>query len=199
MNQALAQLKAQGWTHRRIASALGVTHNAVDGWSQGKRRMLPKYEEALSAVLAAVEASEPLPQPPPNGRTAHKDLIERLDYRIQTGPGCWLWTGALTIDGYGSVYFSPEKKGLMAHRVVYELLRGPIPDGLQIDHLCRNTRCVNPDHLEPVTQRVNVRRGHKLPDDCGHDPALREVRSGRSRCPICLRATARRASQRRAS
>lgn len=75
---------------------------------------------------------------------------------------CWLWTGKM--DGkrqYGA--FRYKRDGAVhykiAHRLAYELLIGPIPEGLVIDHLCRNGRCVNPDHLEPVTNRVNLRRG----------------------------------------
>lgn len=70
--------------------------------------------------------------------------------------GCWNWTGGTT-KGYGS-FTHPGRKKCYAHRYSWELHRGTIPDGLVIDHLCRNTRCVNPDHLEPVTQQENVRR-----------------------------------------
>lgn len=74
------------------------------------------------------------------------------------GDGCWLWTGA-TNRGYGA--FTPVAPGpqLKAHRYAYELEVGPIPDGLQIDHLCRTPLCVNPAHMEPVTSRVNTLRG----------------------------------------
>lgn len=73
--------------------------------------------------------------------------------------GCWLWKGATNGDGrYGMV--GGRGKGLeQAHRVAYEMAHGAIPDGLVIDHLCRTTLCVNPDHLEPVTQAENIMRG----------------------------------------
>jgi hypothetical protein len=72
--------------------------------------------------------------------------------------GCWEWTGAPNPNGYG--YATAGSKRPLAHRLVYELLVGPIPDGLQLDHLCRNRLCVNPDHLEPVTAHVNLHRGY---------------------------------------
>src|ERR1043166_7685871 len=72
--------------------------------------------------------------------------------------GCWLWTGAIkTVTGYG--YIWTDKRVASAHRAAYESLVGPIPDGLQIDHRCRIRCCVNPAHLEPVTNVENQRRG----------------------------------------
>src|SRR5690349_8419011 len=70
---------------------------------------------------------------------------------------CWVWSRARDHAGYGGVYCDGHIVG--AHRWVYQQLVGPIPDGLHLDHLCRNPSCVNPDHLEPVTVAENVRRG----------------------------------------
>lgn len=70
---------------------------------------------------------------------------------------CWLWKASTTTLGYGQVQF--EGRLRRAHRVVFETLVGPIPPGLQLDHLCRNPGCVNPAHLEPVTPRENTLRG----------------------------------------
>lgn len=70
--------------------------------------------------------------------------------------GCWNWQGYIS-HGYG-VYYEGDV-GRRAHRVYYERYIGPIPDGYVIDHLCRNRRCCNPAHLEPVTSRENIRRG----------------------------------------
>ena len=103
-----------------------------------------------------------------------EDLPARLAKKIKIdGKGCWLWTGRTTKNGYGlanhEVAFDPYYlngrlmggRKTVSHRIVYEILVGPIPDGLQIDHLCRATSCCNPAHLEPVTASVNMfRRWH---------------------------------------
>ena len=70
---------------------------------------------------------------------------------------CWQWKGGTTGRGYGSFWDGARYTG--AHRIAYSFAKGPIPEGLQIDHLCRNKLCVNPAHLEAVTQKVNVLRG----------------------------------------
>ena len=73
---------------------------------------------------------------------------------------CWIWRGAVTDVGYGSFHVrDPRPRRVGAHRFAYEALLGPIAPGLQLDHLCRNSRCVNPAHLEPVTALENMRRG----------------------------------------
>ncbi len=71
--------------------------------------------------------------------------------------GCWLWDGATTGGGYGNLKYGGRYRP--AHRVAYEALVGEVPLGLDLDHLCRVRCCVNPDHLEAVTRRENLRRG----------------------------------------
>lgn len=85
-----------------------------------------------------------------------KDLI-RFWIKVEKTGSCWEWTSVKTHDGYGQ--FSIKGKKKYSHRVSYELFKGDIPEGLQLDHLCRNRSCVNPDHLEPVTQQENMMRG----------------------------------------
>jgi hypothetical protein len=84
--------------------------------------------------------------------------LERFHTHYNVTPsGCWEWSKALNHGGYGTFAYGGRRMG--AHRAAWELLRGPIPAGLDVDHLCRNRRCVNPDHLEPVTRSVNLARG----------------------------------------
>lgn len=84
---------------------------------------------------------------------------ERFWDKVEKGNSCWLWIGKRMPNGYAR--FKVGGCGIYAHRFAYELLVGPIPEGLQIDHLCRVRHCVNPRHLEPVTQRENKNRGLK--------------------------------------
>lgn len=100
---------------------------------------------------------------------APQPLWDRLSRYIDVGD-CWIWTGARR-HGYG--VFEQHGKTRPTHRVVYESLVGPIPDGLQLDHLCRTPSCVNPDHLEPVTGRVNTLRS----------PLGAGARARRTHCP----------------
>jgi len=87
-------------------------------------------------------------------------LIGRMIPRIvKHDNGCWEWTGALTTRGYGEIRCPDRRSPRAVHRLMYEMVIGRVPEGLVLDHLCRNRRCANPDHLEPVTNLVNIRRG----------------------------------------
>lgn len=90
-------------------------------------------------------------------RIVGDDVTRLSSYTEEVAGGCWLWTGNTDTCGYGRI----RVKGrlLSAHRLSYELHVGEIPSGMELDHLCRNPPCVNPDHLEPVTHEVNVQRG----------------------------------------
>lgn len=91
--------------------------------------------------------------------------------KVEKVDGCWLWRGCVSSNGYGIV--NRNKKNILVHRYSYSHYKGPIPEGLVIDHLCRNKLCVNPDHLEAVTIGENVLRG----------PSIVGKKRGRLACP----------------
>lgn len=123
---------------------------------------------------------------------------------VNSETGCWDCRIG-TSDGYGRFRFNGRMT--MAHRVAYEAYCGPIPDGFQIDHLCRNRRCINPAHLEVVTQQENIRRGiarcakiTHCPD--GHpysDDNTYRDKNGKRHCRQCNRAQAAAYRQRKAA
>ncbi len=130
------------------------------------------------------------------------NVIPRFLSKIEVTDSCWIWTGRIGAEPkpYGSFY--TDGKDIKAHRFAYELFIRKIPDGLTIDHLCRNHSCVNPSHLEAVTNRENILRGvsivakqaRKTHCKNGHPLiAGNLVRSVKHReCLICRRATAMR-------
>lgn len=125
--------------------------------------------------------------------------IPRFDEKVELDPktGCWEWQACRCSGGYGN--FRHKGRVVVAHRLAYETLVGPIPEGLDIDHLCRNRKCVNPHHLEPVTRRENILRGegqgakHARKTHCQHGHPLSgenlyiNPASGQRVCRECLR------------
>lgn len=123
-------------------------------------------------------------------------LWERIE--VDAATGCWTWVGTLNSNGYGRVQF--RGRVMAAHRAMWIRERGEIPPGLDLDHLCRNRRCTNPDHLEPVTREVNLRRGtntRATDTHCanGHlwadDNERRHQTDGSRVCATCMRLSAR--------
>lgn len=131
------------------------------------------------------------------------EFEERFWSKVDASASCWEWTASLAGKGYGK--YSVTKNGKTtypyAHRYAWESLVGPIPDGMDIDHLCKNIKCVNPDHLEPVSRRENLMRscgfvaknavkthcpqGHEFTEDNTY-VQTRDGYSGRS-CLTCRR------------
>ena len=126
-------------------------------------------------------------------------FLRALDkFNINPVTGCWVWTGAIQSNGYGRLW--DGKSSRYAHRVIYELFNGPIEEGLDIDHLCRNRSCVNPLHLDPVTRSENLRRGESgeniaaplrkkthCPRNHKYDEENTRVYRGRRHCRACAR------------
>ncbi|MFB8071098.1 HNH endonuclease signature motif containing protein [Streptomyces californicus] len=129
----------------------------------------------------------------------------KVEHDVHTPDRCWEWTASRTRGGYG--LFGLPGKTALAHRLAYELERGPIPAGLDLDHRCRNRVCVNPWHLEPVTERENALRGEGptalnarktvCPEGHPYDEYETEPNgSRRRRCSQCRRRAARVRQQR---
>lgn len=128
------------------------------------------------------------------------NLPARIVAKITFGE-CWEWTGAINGSGYGNAWLHGKVR--RAHRVVYEVLVGPIPAGLELDHLCRNRKCVRPEHLEPVSHKVNSLRSSspvagsgavtQCPKGHPYDAAnTKTTRDGARQCRICANDSSRR-------
>ena len=161
------------------------------------------------------------------GQFARVPVEERFWGYVEKTPTCWRWTGWLNPDGYGSIQESPTNgvrgKAIRVHRFAYELLVGPIPDGLDLDHTCHtedltclggstcpHRQCVNPDHLEPVTGKENNLRGRtfgaanlaKEACTAGHpfdEANTYTTPDGRRQCRLCNRERTRRYRERQAA
>ena len=145
----------------------------------------------------------------PLGSAPRPTPAERFESKIDKSGDCWEWLGTIYKTGYGQ--FKVKKKQYLAHRWSYEHYVGPIPEGLVIDHLCRNRSCVNPDHLEPVTNEENLYRGkgyrimNGMDDSCIHGHKYTPENTywapnGRHvRCRTCQREQERKRARKRAA
>lgn len=147
-------------------------------------------------------------------KVAQKPVRDDIWSRVDATGDCWQWTGDKSRSASGAYYGiistanGDRRTRTGAHRFVYELLVGPVPEGLQIDHLCRNTLCVNPDHLEPVSGTVNINRmpwnsyiknARKSRCKHGHEftPENTKVYAGRRQCATCIKRRERQTRDRR--
>ena len=113
--------------------------------------------------------------------------------RVDKSGECWVWLGPKAANGYGRVGFLGQWRA--AHRVSWEALHGPVPEGLELDHLCRVRECVNPGHLEPVTHAENMRRAAVLRTHCAKGHEFTETNTvtsaGYRQCRTCINAIKR--------
>lgn len=143
------------------------------------------------------------PWPGRSSRWAPQTLEDRIRNGVEvTESGCWEWRRSILAAGYGCIRV--DGKTRTTHSVAYEVFKGRVPEGLEIDHLCRNRACCNPDHMEAVTHSVNVRRGNgpKIKRAITHCPNGHEYTednlyrfSGRRACKTCAK---RRSAERKA-
>ncbi len=134
-----AEQYSSGRTQRELAQELGISKSGVS-------RLVKRGIPFLDAPVLTRDPARP--------------LIDRLMMRMrETSDGCWQWTGYVRNSGYAQ--FSYRGTNHLVHRLMYQMENGPIPDGLVIDHICRNRLCIRPEHLRAVTQSENVRCGQR--------------------------------------
>lgn len=171
-------LRAAGMTYKAIGRELGVSRERIRQLLTGPRAAVCAHCDGAMLIGPGLNTKYCSAECRRRGKFG--DL-----YEVDPESGCWNWRLRRANGRYGQV----ERDGVaqQAHRWMWELHKGPIPDGLEIDHLCRNTGCVNPDHLEPVTHAENVRRywaavrGYPLAP--GAVPPRDPARSGRALNP----------------
>lgn len=173
--ETVRRFKAERWTMKRFGQEFGVTEMSAFHWL--KREGIVRNR-------------------------IHGDDAARLrshQMRPEGDDGCWVFTGSRNVKGYGRIGIRRPGHGrsILAHRLAYELAKGPIPEGLEVDHLCRNRACVNPDHLEAVPHITNVRRGSRATSPTcirGHAFDLVRVKDGlvHRACSLCKSESRRR-------
>jgi len=131
--------------------------------------------------------------------------LERFMDKVEMQPnGCWLWRGAIGRSGGYGMFWLNGRMGT-AYRAARELFRGPVPPGLDLDHLCRVRACVHPDHIEPVTHRENLMRGegacarHARQTTCIRGHELQQRGNGQRMCRTCANEASRRHLERKAA
>ena len=146
-----------------------------------------------------------------NQHTGPADTRARFDARVEVGPECWEWRGVVAKSGYGVMSVKLDDGSWAqryAHRLSYEFHVGPIPEGATLDHLCMNTLCVRPEHLDPCSTQVNTRRSPRTltganirkthcPKGHPYSGANLYYDQGKRKCRECVRARNRAASRRR--
>ncbi len=178
----------------------------AEGW--GVTALARKYGVNRDSVYYVLNGDG---KPKPNGpkpRPRVDRFVEKFEKR--GADECWPWTGNLDRNGYGQFMLYRQGRSIVkyigAHRFSYEHFVGPIPKGLVIDHLCRNPACVNPSHLEPVTNGENIRRGFAVTlgplYPCGHprgseNSYYNRSKNGSPTCRTCAKERTRK--QRRAA
>lgn len=149
-----------------------TAHDAFVAERQRQRRIARRIEAAVLILILAAAAAVWFGYHPERAGHSSASLLAvgavstvrrrkgdpLTRYEVDAN-GCWIWLGRINGFGYGELKCGERR--LKAHRVSYEHHVGPIPEGLDLDHLCRVRPCVNPEHLEPVTRSENIRRGHR--------------------------------------
>ena len=137
--QAVVKAVEAGRTGADVGREFGIS----------RERVRQIYSQQTGRHLSHTWSGRYYPRPPRPPREAPPFWS-----RVQFGEGCWIWLGTISTNGYGSY-----RHGMAAYKFAYVSTKGPVPPGLEIDHLCMNRACVRPDHMEAVTRSVNVKRG----------------------------------------
>lgn len=190
--------KAHRWAWLFLVGAIAPGAH-LDHLCREPRCVRPEHLEPVTAQVNVRRGrvhNRHLPPTPKPNRKPKPAPVERFWARVAKTEGCWLWTGYVSNTGHAKI--KVNGKMVATHRFAYELLVGPIPEGMVLDHICRTPACVNPAHLEPVTQSVNAKRGRgcTVNSEKTHCPqghpydetnTYRDPRRGARICRTCAR------------